>query len=224
MRFRRDDFHSDNKGTDAPLSTLGKELTDAVSEEHPKHFIAVAEQQIMAMHHHSDGSRVELHQVGSQEFIQQSIRTSLEGKLGGSEGHNEKQFWQKENESPFAAAKIEYEKKGQHDLLGKPKSAAADWAQSQQRLGGQSKLYGAQHSVTGAASHETAMVGCNCGAEWTVTGQSLKADPNNPAAAVKVEQYGPGGAGQPGSYRASGAGGEKAEYRTGAGQQQDYRG
>ncbi|MBI2580865.1 hypothetical protein HYV85_03585 [Candidatus Woesearchaeota archaeon] len=195
MKFRNDDNIRSSR-----------DLTDAVTKEHPKHFIAVAEQQIMAMHSHKDGSAVELHQVGSREFIQQSQQSamaSLEGKLGGSEGHNEKQFWQKENESPFAAAKIEYERKGQQP--------------------GQQAIYGAQHDLLakGQSKTETAMMGCNCGAEWTVTGQSTKAQG---AEGVKVEQYGHGMAGQPGGYRVSGAGGEKAEYRTGAGQQQDYKG
>lgn len=193
MRFRSDDFPRSSKNN--------SELTDTIESEHLKGFVAVAEEQIRAMHSHEDGSSVELHQVGSREFIQQSIQTSLEGKLGGSEEHNEKQFWQKESESPFAAAKIEYEKKS---------------SQSQPQ-----QLYGAQQSVTGVShSQETAMVGCNCGAEWTVTGQSTKAQG---AEGVKVEQYGTA-SGQLSGYRASGAGGEKAEYRTSAGQQQGYKG
>ncbi len=203
MRFRAD-------GSPRRGSSESSELSDAVTQEHPKHFIAVAEQQIMAMHHHSDGSRVELHQVGSQEFIQQSIRTSLEGKLGDvssdfGSGRSEG------NKNNLAAAKIEYERKSQNQP-------------------GQQAIYGAQHDLLakGQSKTETAMMGCNCGAEWTVTGQSTKAnDPSNPAGGVKVEQYGHGGAGsagQPGGYRAAGPGGEKQEYRTGAGQQQDYKG
>ena len=42
------------------------------------------------------------------------------------------------NTLKIAVAELK-ERLQQHDLLGKPKSAAADWAQSQQRLGGQSK-------------------------------------------------------------------------------------
>ncbi|MBI2143510.1 hypothetical protein HYU20_04195 [Candidatus Woesearchaeota archaeon] len=195
MKFRSDDFPS------------SKDLTDTVTEEHPKHMIAVAEQRIMAMHSHDDGSAVELHEIGSKEFIQQSIQSSIEGKLGSSDTE-----WQqpKQGENNLAAAKIEYEKKS---------------SQNQPM-----QLYGSQQSVTGGISHnqETVMMGCNCGAEWTVTGQSTKAnDPSNPAGGVKIEQYGRGGAGgadQPGGYRASGVGGEKQEYRTSAGQQQDYKG
>ena len=207
-----------------PQKKSEKDLAETVAEEHPKHLVAVAEEQILAMHHHKDGSPVELHEVGSREFIAQSMASSsLEGKLGGSSGGSgsssddqfEKSFWQRESENSkntLAAAKIEYERK----------SAQNSPVQS----------YGAQHSVTGASFHagskqEAVMMGCNCGAEWTVTGQNLKADPANPAAsaaAVKVEQYGHGGVGQPGGYRASGPGGEKAEYRTSAGQQQDYKG
>ncbi len=178
-----------------------RDLTDAVTKEHPKHFIAVAEQQIMAMHHHSDGSRVELHQVGSQEFMQQSIRNSLEGKLvdASSDFGSDRS---ESNKGSLAAAKIEYERKSQNQ----PEQQA---------------VYGAQHSVTGAASHETAMVGCNCGAEWTVTGQSTKAQGTE---GVKIERYGSASGGAAGYNVVPGAGGEKQEYRTGAGQQQDYKG
>ncbi len=198
MRFRNDDFPNKN--------AHGDELTDTVTEEHPKRFVAVAEEQIRAMHHHEDGSSVELHQVGSREFIAQSIGSSLEGKLTGTSDFSEsdKQFWQKQDNQ--AGAKIEYEKKS---------------SQSQP-----TQLYGAQQSVTGGMSHrqETAMVGCNCGAEWTVTGQSTKANnPNNPAATVKIEQYGPA-AGKGAGYSASGGGGGPGEYRTGGEQRQDYKG
>lgn len=214
MRFRNDDFPAKNG------------LTDTIAEEHPKRFVAVAEEQIRAMHSHEDGSSVELHQVGSREFIQQSIQTSLEGKLGGSSD------WQPQQnpQNNLAAAKIEYEKTHFDSSRRGPVAAAMrESSQSQPQHDlfgkGQSKteLYGAQQSVTGAgaARHETAMVGCNCGAEWTVTGQSTKAQG---AGGVKVEQYGNGGTAQPGGYRASGAGGEKQEYRTSAGQQQDYKG
>ena len=37
--------------------------------------------------------------------------------------------------------------KPQHDLLGKPKSTEVDWAQSQQRLGGQSKTPAQQRRI-----------------------------------------------------------------------------
>ncbi|MBI2141419.1 hypothetical protein HYU16_03260 [Candidatus Woesearchaeota archaeon] len=205
MKFRNDDNIRSSR-----------DLTDAVTKEHPKHFIAVAEQQIMAMHSHKDGSAVELHQVGSREFIQQSQQSamaSLEGKLGdASSGFGSGSFGRSEStKDNLGAAKIEYERKSQNQP-------------------GQQAIYGAQHDLLakGQSKTETAMVGCNCGAEWTVTGQSTRAnDPSNPAGGVKVEQYGHGGAGsagQPGGYRAAGPGGEKQEYRTGAGQQQDYMG
>ncbi|MBI3036558.1 hypothetical protein HYY73_02280 [Candidatus Woesearchaeota archaeon] len=197
MRFRNDDF---------PIKKKGNELTDTIAEEHPKHLAAVAEEQIKAMHHHNDGSRVELHEVGSREFIQESIRSSLEGKLGSGFA-NDSNFGEKEqNASNLNAAKIEYERKSSQNQPG--------------------QLYGSQQSVTGAGAatgHETVMMGCNCGAEWTVTGQSTKANDSNTAAGVKIEQYGSASGGAAG-YRASGPGGETAEYKTGAGQQQDYKG
>ena len=71
------------------------------------------------------------------------------------------------------------------------------------------------------------MVGCNCGAEWTVTGQNLKADPANPAAsaaAVKVERYGSASGGATGYNVSSGAGGERIIYAASGSQQQDYKG
>ncbi|MBI2550256.1 hypothetical protein HYV83_03690 [Candidatus Woesearchaeota archaeon] len=195
MRFRNDDLPIRKK--------QGSELTDTIAEEHPKHLAAVADEQIKAMHHHSDGSQVELHEVGSREFIQESIRSSLEGKLGSGFA-NDSNFSEKEqNANNLNAAKIEYERKSSQN-------------QPQQ-------LYGTQRSVTSAGTahnQETMMMGCNCGAEWTVTGQSTKAQG---AEGVKIEQYG-SAAGQPGGYRASGAGGENAEYKTGAGQQRDYKG
>ncbi len=189
MKFRNDDY--------PPSSKNSGELTDTVESEHQKHFAAVAEEQIRAMHSHDDGSAVELHEVGSREFIAQSIASGLEGKIGGSDISD----WQQQNsQNNLAAAKIEYEKKSSQ--------------QPQQ-------TYGAQQSVTGVShGQETAMVGCNCGAEWTVTGQSTKAQG---AEGVKIEQYGSAG-GQPGGYRASGAGGEKVGYRAGGGQREDYNG
>ena len=195
MRFRNDDF---------PIKKKDNELTDTIAEEHPKHLAAVAGEQIRAMHHHDDGSQVELHEVGAREFIAQSIRSSLEGKLTGNfeSGSNDEKQMLQGSQNITNAAKIEYEKKSSQ---GQP-----------------SQLYGTQQSVTGVShNQETMMMGCNCGAEWTVTGQSTKAQG---AEGVKIEQYGLGGVAQPGGYRASGAGGEKAEYRTGAGQQQDYKG
>ena len=185
-----------------------KDLTEAVAEEHPKHIVSVAEQQIMAMHSHSDGSAVELHQIGSREFIAQSMRSSLEGKLGGSDIDGWQQQLQQNPQNNIAAAKIEYEKR----------SSQNEPMQS----------YGAQHSVTGAAvqgggRHETAMVGCNCGAEWTVTGQStITTDPNNPAA-VKIERYGSAAGGSAG-YNVSGGSNGPGEYRAGGGQRQEYSG
>ncbi len=200
MRFRNDDFPAKQPG-----SHSSSELTDTIAEEHPKHFVAVAEEQIKAMHHHEDGSSVELHEVGSHEFISQSIASSLEGKLVGNSGPDDVQLSQlnNPNANSINAAKIEYEKK---------------LSQNQPQ-----QLYGEQQSVTGGVFHgqETAMVGCNCGLEWTVTGQSTKAQG---AEGVKVEQYGSGGTAQPGGYRSSGAGGEKQEYRTLNSQQSDYKG
>ena len=194
MRFTNDDL------------PVKRKLTDTVAEEHPKRFVAVAEEQIRAMHHHEDGSSVELHEVGSREFIAQSIGSSLEGKIGISDISD----WQQQQslQNNLAAAKIEYEKKS---------------SQNQPM-----QLYGAQQSVTGGAlSHrqETALVGCNCGAEWTVTGQSTKANnPNNPTATVKIEQYGPA-AGKGAGYNASGSGGGgPGDYRAGGGQRQEYKG
>ncbi len=189
MKFRSDDFP--HKGRD--------ELADAVESEHPQRLMAVAEQKILSAHHHQDGSPVELHEVGSKEFIRQSMGGSLEGKITGSsfDSNSEEKSLHLQN------AKVEYEKKS---------------SQPQQ-------LYSSQQSVTGAASHkqETFMMGCNCGAEWTVTGQSTKKDDSNPAA-VKVERYGSEGSGSAGYNLASGAGGEKAEYRAGSGQKSEYRG
>lgn len=187
MRFRNDDLPIKN------------ELTDTIAEEHPKRFVAVAEEQIRAMHRHRDGSSVELHEIGSKEFIQQSIQTSLEGKLGG--GSND---WQPQQnpQNNLAATRIEYEKKS---------------SQSQP-----AQMYGLQQSVTGAgaARQETAMVGCNCGLEWTVTGQSTKAQG---AESVKIEQYGTAAGKGASGYSASGGGGP-GEYRAGSGQQQGYKG
>lgn len=40
----------------------------------------------------------------------------------------------------------------------------------------------------GQAKGETLMMGCCCGAEWTVTGKSLKGDAN-PEAGIKIQQY-----------------------------------
>ncbi len=195
MRFRNDDYPGRSKGNG--------ELTDTIESEHPKRFVAVAEEQIRAMHSHEDGSSVELHQVGSREFIQQSIASSLEGKIGGSE------FWN-ENNSPQQpqqnAAKIEYEKKSSQNQPMQP--------------------YGAQQSVTGGVSHsqETAMVGCNCGAEWTVTGQSTKAQgAEGGPGGIKIEQYGTAAGKEASGYSSSGGGGP-GEYRTGGGQQQGYKG
>ncbi|MBI2144377.1 hypothetical protein HYU17_04490 [Candidatus Woesearchaeota archaeon] len=183
-------------------------LAEAVAEEHPKHLAAVAEQQIMAMHSHRDGSQVELHQLGSQEFIQQSIGSSLEGKLSSSnfsgESDSEKQFWQKQND--LSAVKIEYEKK-----------------QSQNQP---HQMYGNQQSVTGAAGarHDTIMMGCNCGSEWTVTGQSMSGDKSDGSAgagfAVKVEAY-VSGAAQAAGYAVSG--GKNPKYGAPGSQQEDYR-
>ena len=198
MRFTNDELPIKKSGSH------NSELTDTVAEEHPKRFVAVAEEQIKAMHHHNDGSAVELHEVGSREFIAQSIGSSLEGKLGGVSND-----WQQQQnpQNNLSAAKIEYEKKSSQ--------------QPQQ-------LYGIQQSVTGGAIHqqETAMVGCNCGAEWTVTGQSTKANnPNNPAATVKIEQYGPAAGGGAGYNLSGGGGSGPGEYRAGAGaQQQEYKG
>lgn len=203
MKFRNDDFPAKQ-----PSSHNSSELTDTIAEEHPKHFVAVAEEQIRAMHRHEDGSSVELHEVGAREFISQSIASSLEGKLAGSISAWQQQhdlFAEKGQSKNLDAAKIEYEKKSSQNQPA--------------------QLYGSQQSVTGSAhqspGQDTAMVGCNCGLEWTVTGHSMKAQG---AEGVKVEQYGNGGTAQPGGYRASGAGGEKQEYRTSAGQQQDYKG
>ena len=207
MRFRNDDFQ--NK------KPHGSDLTETVKEEHPKHFVAVAEEQIRSMHNHDDGSPVELHRVGSREFIAQSIQSSIEGKLTGN-GFEDLQFLQKneQNASNLNNEKIEYEKISSHDLFGKVQSNTE---------------YGVQQAVTaGGLSHkqETAMVGCNCGAEWTVTGQSTKGNnPNNPAATVKVEQYGSAAGSAPGYGRGGGGdGGGPGEYRTGGGQRQEYRG
>ncbi len=194
MRFVNDDLPAKQRGSH-------NELTDTVAEEHPKHFVAAAEEQIRVMHHHEDGSPVELHEVGSREFISQSIASSLEGKMGNSE------FWNEDKpqlQNNLSAARIAYENK----------SSQNQPAQS----------YGAQQSVTGGVSHrqDTAMVGCNCGLEWTVTGQSMKAQG---AEGVKIEQYGPA-AGKSAGYNASagsGSGGP-GEYHTGGGQQQDYKG
>ena len=205
MRFTNDELPIKKS------SSHKSELTDTVAEEHPKHFVAVAEEQIKAMHHHEDGSSVELHEVGSREFIAQSIGSSLEGKITGGSGfnENEKFFWQQNNQNTSNpnTAKIEYEKKSSQ--------------QPQQ-------LYGIQQSVTGGAIHkqETAMVGCNCGAEWTVTGQSTKANnPNNPAATVKIEQYSSAAEKGAGYKVSSGGGSGQGEYRAGGGaQQQEYKG
>ena len=191
MRFRNEDYPKRKN-----------ELSDTVSEEHPLHMAVVAEERIMAMHHHNDGSKVELHEVGSREFIQQSISGSLEGKLGGSfEFSNDTAKKEAEN---FNAPKIEYERKTQGSQL--------------------QQLYGAQQSVTGASHHqETVMMGCNCGAEWTVTGQSMKqADGHD---GIKIEQYGSAAGGAAGYNAAqSGAGGERIKYAASGGQQQDYKG
>lgn len=192
MRFTANDFPAKQS------SSHNGELSDSVAEEHPKHLVAVAEEQIKAMHSHEDGSPVELHQVGSREFIAQSISSSLEGKLSGSFGNDSEK--NKQQLPQQNAAKIEYEKKS---------------SQNQP-----TQLYGSQQSVTGGVSHrqETAMVGCNCGAEWTVTGQSLKAQG---AEGVKVEQYG-SAAGKNGGYSVSGGSGP-GEYHAGGGQQ-GYKG
>lgn len=187
MRFRNDDFPAK------------KELTDTVSEEHPMHLAALAEERIKAMHHHSDGSSVEVHEVGSKEFIQQSISGSLEGKLGGNGfgSSNEEKQLQLQN-----TAKIEYEKKSSQ---GQPQ-----------------QMYGAQHDLLGKGQSktETVMMGCNCGAEWTVTGQSTKQD----GSGVKIEQYGSASGGAAGYNVSAGAGGERIEYRAGARQQNEYEG
>ena len=204
MKFSQPDYPKPQQ----PKPKNEKDLTEAVAEEHPKHIVSVAEQQIMAMHSHSDGSAVELHQIGSREFIAQSMRSSLEGKLGGSDIDGWQQQLQQNPQNNIAAAKIEYEKR----------SSQNEPMQS----------YGAQHSVTGAAvqgggRHETAMVGCNCGAEWTVTGQSMKTA-GEESGAIKIQSYSQGsqGGGEPGGYRAGGGGG--AEYHTGAGTEQNYNG
>lgn len=194
-------FNDDNYPPQPKHGSRNNEISDSVAEEHPKHIIAVAEQRITAMHSHDDGSSVELHEIGSREFIQQSIQSSIEGKLGNN---NEWQPQPTQNENSLAAARIEYEKKS---------------SQNQP-----TQLYGSQQSVTGALFHkqETFMMGCNCGAEWTVTGQSTKADANNPAA-VKVEQYGSAAGGGAG-YNVSGGGSGPGEYRAGGGQREDYKG
>ncbi len=194
-------FNDDNYPPQQKQNSHTSELTDTIAEEHPKHFVAVAEEQIRAMHRHEDGSSVELHEVGSREFISQSIASSLEGKLAGSSND-----WQQQSpQNNLAAAKIEYEKKSSQN-------------QPMQLYGTKQLATGASHQSPG---QETAMVGCNCGLEWTVTGQSTKAQG---AEGVKIEQYGSGGTAQPGGYRASGAGGEKQEYRTSNSQQSDYKG
>ncbi|MBI2145522.1 hypothetical protein HYU18_04345 [Candidatus Woesearchaeota archaeon] len=183
-------FTSDNSNHNS------RELTDAVSEEHPAHIAALAEESIKAMHSHKDGSEVEIHEIGSREFIRQSIQGSIEGKLGGSFGSNsdsEKNPLQLQN-----ATKIEYEKKSSQ--------------QPQQ-------LYGTQQSMTGGASHhqDTVLMGCNCGAEWTVTGQSTKEGDG-----LKIEQYGSQGGSA--GYNVSGAGGEMIKYAASGPQQKEYKG
>ncbi len=185
MRFRNDDSPK-------------RELTDTVSEEHPMRMAAVAEERIKAMHHHSDGSSVEIREIGSREFIQQSMSSSLEGKLGGdfSIGGDEEKHPRQD------IVKIEYERKSQN-------------SQPQQ-------LYGTQQAVTGGASHhqETVMMGCNCGLEWTVTGQSAK---QTDSGGIKIEQYGNTATG--GAVYAKGAGGEGIKYGSSGGQQQkSYKG
>ena len=183
MKFRNDDFQ--------PVKKSDSELSDMVDAEHPGRVAMVAEQQIREMHHHDDGSVVELHQVGSQEFIRQSIASSIEGRISDDSGT----FLQKQEDNALSAAKVEYERKAAQ---------------------GSQQLYGVQQQAVGSR-HETVMMGCNCGAEWTVTGQSMK---NSGPDGVKVEQYSP--AAQPSGYIASS--GPGTEYASGGSQDSSYRG
>ena len=64
------------------------------------------------------------------------------------------------------------------------------------------------------------MMGCNCGAEWTVTGQSTKAQG---AEGVKIEQYGSASGGAAGYNVSSGTGGERIRYAASGSQQQEYK-
>lgn len=190
MRFGHDD-----------IPVKKHELEEAL-ESDDRHMLMAAEQRIKAMHSHNDGTPVELHEIGSKEFIKQSIGDSLEGKIGtGSFGSEEKTSSLLQQNTGV----IEYEKKS---------------SQNQPH-----QSYGAQQSVTGGSMHkqETAMMGCNCGAEWTVTGQSTKQADSGPGA-VKIERYGSTGSGSAGYNITSGSGGGPGEYRAGGGQSSEYRG
>lgn len=183
MKFRNDDYPK-------------HDLADVVDSEHPQRLIETAGQRIRMHHRHDDGSSVELHEIGSKEFIKQSIQNSIESKLT-----DDTNWLQQENrQGNLAAAKIEYEKKSSDQPH---------------------QIYGAQSSAMPSHKQETFMMGCNCGAEWTVTGQSTKApDPNNPAA-VRIERYGSTGSGSAGYNVSSGGPGE---YKAGGGASQDYKG
>ncbi len=215
MKFTNDDYPRPKKH--------GNELTDAIEEGHPKGLITVAEQRIMATHHHDDGSPVKLHEMGANEIF---TGPSLEGKLSfGSQ--NEKavakaepadtwqQILQQQSQPQGSTEKIQYERnKNQGGGL---------------TYGHETAKFDTAAFASQSKRQETFMMGCNCGVEWTVTGVRTKSDSSNPAAgavAIKIEQYGSpaGGAGAAGYNVSSGSGSGPGEYKAGGGQKQEYKG
>ena len=210
MKFRNDDFHKKEN----------RELADAVQEEHPKQLFTVAEQRIMAMHRHDDGTPVRLHELGASEIF---ISSNLEGKLGtlGNTARAKTEAdesWQQQMQEAQNAGNAGSSEKIQYERNSKQGGGLT--------YGHETAKFDNVAFVNQNNGQETFMMGCNCGLEWTVTGQNTKGNnPNNPAATVKIEQYGSpaGGAGSAG-YNVSGAGGERQKYNVSGSQQQDYRG
>ena len=211
MKFRNDDFHKKEN----------RELTDAVQEEHPKKLLTVAEQRIMAMHRHEDGTPVRLHELGASEIFTSS---NLEGKLStlGNTARAKTETdesWQQQMQQAQNAGNSGGSEKIQYERNSKQGGGLT--------YGHESAKFDNVTFANQNKEQETFMMGCNCGLEWTVTGVSKRKDSDAPGAgtSVKVEQYGSpaGGAGSAG-YNVSGAGGERQKYNVSGSQQQDYRG
>ena len=171
-------------------------ITDEVAGEHERQLLTIAEARIRQQHQHPDGSPVQIREVGMSDAF-----PSIETKLTGT------QDIQALQQQAIPKEQVRYDRKFQ--APGAPVTYTGTQSFNAGSFSGQSQ--------------DALMIGCNCGAEWTVTGKILKQDGQDSQGGVTIQRYGSSG-NNPGYTVSSGAGGERIQYSASNGQRQEHKG